>query len=268
MNNLKLFFLIICGCMVAGCHHTAQPTEKNGTDQELETLRKNLARHPKDAKCCIELSEYFMERGLVDSAMNYALKAVRLDSLNADYYVTLSDLYLLSNQTDLCEDMLLKALQVNDKCEAAYLKLAELHYLFKRYDESLEMISKALELNDYLPKAYFIRGWVMREQGDTNAAIRAYLKAVDQNSSYYQAYEELAHLYHLRHHPLAVEYYKNVLSIQPDHLQTLYNLAMFYQETGDYDQALVQYRTILRIDPVNKFAMNNMGWVYLAQEKI
>lgn len=260
----KSLFLISLLCLsLLSCHRQNAGTPS--MDEELARLYKEISKHPKDADRYMDLSDYFVRKNLLDSALNNALKAIRLDSGNAGNYVKLSDLYFAMKEMDLCEDMLNKALRLDDKNEEGYLKLAEFHFLHRRYEEAEDLLKKVLEINSYNPKAHFIRAWVYREQGDTVSAIRSYMSAVEQNAQYFEAYEELAHLYHLRHNPLAIEQYKNALRLRPEDVQTLYNLAMFYQETNDDQNAISQYKKILEIDPVNKFAMHNMGWIYMTR---
>ena len=268
MRQLQATGLLLCLLMAAAgisCRHSAADHRYEGLDTALVQLYKQLEKHPKDADLHMKLSDYYKERMLLDSALNHALISVRLDSNNADRYVQLSDIYLAMKETDLCEDMLEKAIRIDKNNGEAYLKLAELHFLFRRYDEADDVISKALALNDYNPKAHFIQGWILREQGDTSAAIRSYMKAVDQNSQYFEAYEELAHLYHVRHNPLAIQHYKNALRIRPNDIQTQYNMAMYYQETGDDRQALEQYNRILQVVPHNRIVLYNIGWIHLTR---
>ena len=268
MRQLQATGLLLCLLMAAAgisCKHSAADHRYEGLDTALVQLYKQLEKHPKDADLHMKLSDYYKERMLLDSALNHALISVRLDSNNADRYVQLSDIYLAMKETDLCEDMLEKAIRIDKNNGEAYLKLAELHFLFRRYDEADDVISKALALNDYNPKAHFIQGWILREQGDTSAAIRSYMKAVDQNSQYFEAYEELAHLYHVRHNPLAIQHYKNALHIRPNDIQTQYNMAMYYQETGDDRQALEQYNRILQVVPHNRIVLYNIGWIHLTR---
>lgn len=265
-NNVFTRKIILCFLaaflILTSCKDKAR-TESPDIEPELSDLRKQIRKHPRDASLYMSLSDYFVKKRILDSALNNALKAIRLDSNNSEFYVKLSDLYFTTEEMDLCEDMLNKSICLDGKNKEAYLKLAELHFLFKRYEESMEAINKVLEINSYNPKAYFIKGWINREQGDTALAIRSYMTAVDQNSQYFEAYEELAHLYHLKHNPLAIEHYKNALKIKPNDTQNIYNLGMFYQEMEDYKKALLQYERILEIDPSNKYAMHNMGWIYL-----
>ena len=268
MRQLQATGLLLCLLMAAAgisCRHSAADHRYEGLDTALVQLYKQLEKHPKDADLHMKLSDYYKERMLLDSALNHSLISVRLDSNNANRYVQLSDIYLAMKETDLCEDMLEKAIRIDKNNGEAYLKLAELHFLFRRYDEADDVISKALALNDYNPKAHFIQGWILREQGDTAAAIRSYMKAVDQNSQYFEAYEELAHLYHVRHNPLAIQHYKNALRIRPNDIQTQYNMAMYYQETGDDRQALEQYNSILQSVPNNRIVLYNIGWIHLTR---
>ena len=172
LRKFCLCLLVVVLLLPLACHRKPQQQKTaEDADSQLEQFYMELARHPKDASVHIRLSDYFLEKGILDSALNYALKAVRLDSLQVGYYVKLSDLYLMSGKVDLCEDMLLKALRLEDKEEEPYLKLAELYFWLKRYDDASGVLNRVLELNSYNPKAYFIRGWIMREQGDTSSAI-------------------------------------------------------------------------------------------------
>ena len=259
---LLCIFLAFTGI---SCRHQASADKYAGMDTTLVRLYRQLEKHPRDAGLHMAVADYYREHLLLDSALNHALISIRLDSNNSEHYVKLSDLYLAMKATDLCEDMLGKALKLDDKNNEAYLKLAELHFLFRRYDEASDVIAKAISLNDFNPKAHFIQGWIFREEGDTASAIRCYMKAVDQNSEYFEAYEELAHLYHVRHNPLAIDHYKNALRIRPDDMQTQYNLAMFYQETGDDEHAVSQYQQMLLTDANNRFALHNIGWIYLSR---
>lgn len=267
-KGIKTVGLLLCTILTLAemsCKHSASADKYAGMDTTLVRLYKQLEKHPKNAKLHMDIADYYMKHLLLDSALNHALASIRIDSNNAKHYVKLSDLYLSMKETDLCEDMLNKALRIDSKNNEAYLKLAELHFLFRRYDEAADVIAKTISLKDFNPKAHFIQGWIFREKGDTASAIRSYMKAVDQNSKYFEAYEELAHLYHTRHQTMAIDYYKNALRIKPDDIQTHYNLAMFYQETGDNERAISQYQQILQTEPDNRFALHNIGWIYLSR---
>ena len=44
-----------------------------------------------------------------------------------------------------------------------------------------------------------------------------------------------------------------------------YQLALYYQRTGDFEQALVHYKAALQRDELNLQAHNNLGNLYLGK---
>ena len=254
-----LFFTVSCH------RHKADEERYAKMPPELAALYIKIDKHPSDPVLYAKLSDYYLKTSVMDSALNAILTAIRLDSSKSDFYLKLSDVYFAMNNIDASEEMLDKVIAMDAKNQEAYLKLAELHFLHKRYKEAHETIDKVLEIDTYNPKAYFIRAWVYRKEGDTTAAIRSYLTAVDQKNDYYEAYEELALLYHHKKDPTVINYYKNALNIKPNNTQIMYNLAMFYQETGDFDKAILYYKMIIQIDPSHKYALHNIGWIYLVK---
>jgi tetratricopeptide (TPR) repeat protein len=231
--------------------------------EELVKIYKALEEEPDNAELYLDLSKYYIGVNQLDSALNNALTAIRLDSTNSDYYVAVSNVYFAMGNVENTEEILEKAISLNSKNNEACLKLGELYFITKDYKQSEEILTKALQIDVHNPRAYFILAWNYREKGDTALAIRNYLTAAEQDPDYFDAYMELGVLYHAKHNPLSIDYYNNALNVQPNNVQALYNLAMFYQETEEYEKALEKYRMILQIDAHNKFALHNMGWIYL-----
>ena len=263
--------LVILSFIVAflwtNCHRSQEKTNPYAhLPQALQELYRQVEKNPDEAKLYLQLSDYYLSHSQLDSALNHVLIAIRLDSTQSEYYLLLSDVYFAQQRIDETEEILEKVIGMDPESKDAYLKLAELHFLHKRYKEAHENISAVLKLDVYNPKAYFIRGWIYKEEGDTMAAIRSYLTAVEQNPDYFEAYEELGIVYHAKKDPLAVNYYTNALNLQADNTQIMYNIAMFYQEKGDNDKALNYYHMILQIDGEHPHALHNIGWIYLVRK--
>jgi tetratricopeptide (TPR) repeat protein len=268
MKKQYLFYIgFIISFLLVCCKQKPNAVSIESMPEELAAIYKELQANPKKAEPYMKLSSYYIKTGQIDSALNNALVAVRMDSTNSNAYIALSDAYFASLHIDASEEALKKAISLNSKNNEAYLKLGELFFLLKDYTQSREILAKAIKQETFNPKAYFIMGWNFREEGDTLLAIRNYLIAADQNPDYFDAYMELGVLYHRAHDPLTVSYYNNALNVQPNNTQVLYNLAMFYQEIQDYEKSLEKYRMILQIDPNHKFALHNMGWIYLTGEE-
>ena len=266
MRGQKIGLIIGILLLLVSCIDREKEQKYASMPKELAEIYRKIDKNPADPLLYFELSDYYMRFGRMDTALNIAFSAIRLDSTNSSFYVKLSDIYFAMAHTDKAEETLEKAIALDNKNNEAYLKMAELHFLLMNYDLAQRNIKKAIEQQSHNPKAYFISAWIFREQGDTLAAIRNYLIAADQNSDYFDAYMELGILYHYKRDPLAIDYYNNALNVQPNNVKPLYNIAMFYQERGNYEKALENYRMILQLEPNHKNALHNIGWIYLVGE--
>jgi tetratricopeptide (TPR) repeat protein len=269
MHKLQSIWILGLVCLILACGNRQKESQYASMPKELAEIYRKIDKNPRNANLYFELSDYYMSIGRLDSALNIAFSAIRLDSANSTFYVKLSDIYFAMANAEMAEETLEKAIVLDKKNNEAYLKLGELYYLLENYAQAEEILIKAIHLQTHNQKAYHLLGRSSREKGDTTMAIRHYLKSVEQKSDYFETYEELALLYHNRRDPLAIDFYNNALNAQPNQaqtLQTLYNMAMFYQETGSYEKALEKYRMMLQIEPKNKYALHNMGWIYLVGE--
>ena len=268
MLNRKyvLWLIAVVSGVFFACSNTKKEQKYASMPDELVKIYKEIEKNPRNANLYLDLARYYTDMKILDSALNNALIAIRLDPNNSDMYVVVSDIYLLMQYFDNAEEMLEKAIALDNKNNEAYLKLGEFHCSREDYIKAEEILVKAIQLQTHNPKAYYILGKNYQYKGDTLRAIRSYLVSAEQDSESFDVYLDLGMLYHHRHSRLAIDYYNNALNVQPDNIKVLYNLAMFYQETEDYDKALEKYRMLLQIEPHHRNALHNMGWIYLVNE--
>ncbi len=235
---------------------------------ELAALTKAIQEHPTVAALYQQRAQWYLENKKPEVAMSDINKAIELDSKVPLYYRTLSDVYFSMGKSQNCRDALNKAIEIDVKDTAAYLKLAELEFFFKEYKKSFGYLDEALKLDPTNARAFFIKGMAYKEMGDTAKAVRSMQQAVDNNQGYYEAYMQLGLLYTAKHNPLAVDYFNNALNIDPKSVETYYALAMFYQENEEYNKAIETYTMLLKIDPKNKFAHYNLGYIHLVYLRV
>ena len=65
-----------------------------------------------------------------------------------------------------------------------------------------------------------------------------------------------------KNNPVAEDHYLNAIKINPMSEEAHYHLGMYYQQTGRYDKAVVSYDNILRINPEHFDALFNLGVVH------
>src|SRR5204863_8321405 len=130
-----------------------------------------------------------------------------------------------------------KSIALDPKNITAELKLAELFLLLKKYQQSLDHADNALRIDKTNAKAYFIKGFMFKETGDTARAISSFQTAVEQNPGYFDAYIQLGNLLTRKKNNLALNYYDHALQLNKDAPDALYGKAMYYQENDSVEAA-------------------------------
>jgi len=271
--KMKIVLPLLCLTallLVAACSGDTAKTETNLADSATSKVPATLARlneqlqtDQNNAELYYERAKYYMDAKDFNAGMIDILHCMNIDSTKAKYYLTLSDLYFVNNKTSNSKAALEKCIKLDDKNVDAMLKLAELYFYVKKNDKSFEYINMALKVNKYNAKAYFMKGMNYKEIKDTAKAISSMQTAVEQDQLYYNAYMQLGLLTAAQKNPLAIQYYKNALRIQPNSLETWYDIGKYYQDVQDWKQASDAYITLLKIDPKYKNAQYNLGVIDL-----
>lgn len=237
------------------------------TPAELTELNTQLLANPDNSDLLNKRAKYYFKKNDFNSSMTDISKALKIDSTKSDYYITLSNIYFITNQTGKSKAALEKSIKLNDKNIDAILKLAELYLYVKKNKESIEYINKALMIDKFNAKGYFMKGMNFKEMHDTAKAISSMQTAVEQDQKYYNAYIQLGLLCAAKHNPLASQYYKNALQINPKSTEAYYDLGKYYQDEAKWDNALETYSTLLKVNPQYKYACYNMGVIYFSALK-
>lgn len=235
--------------------------------EELAKIFIEIDKNPNNPDLYYQRALYYLENKLIDSAYYDAYKALKLDSINPDRYIFLADLYFMQGLFENSEEILERAHEKSPESIEVMMKLAEIQLYYQRYGEMNDFLNMALEKDSRNPQAFFMKGYAFKEQGDTLNAIRNFNKAVDQNSSYYEAYIQLGLMYHSRKDRLALDFYNNALNIRPQSIEAHYNIAIFYQDIGDYAKAKDRYEMITQIDNTYSRAYHNLGWICMEIDK-
>lgn len=261
LSTILISILLIS--ILGSCKPKTDEDKYKSLPKELADLCRQIDKNPSNADLYAKRAEYYIQKKQLDSAFADGLKSLKLDSNNSKRYNFLSDLYFMKGDFESSEDLLEKAILKNDKDVESLMKLAELNLYFKRYPDLNIYIDKALTIDQRNPKAHLLKGFGAIEQKDTVSAVREYQLAVDQDPKYYEAYIQLGLIFHRKLNRLALDYYNNALNARPQSTEAMYNIAMFYQDTKNYDKALDEYKILLQIDPNHTNANHNVGWINL-----
>ncbi|MHC1707617.1 MAG: tetratricopeptide repeat protein [Bacteroidales bacterium] len=265
-NILLVSFCCLFIYFLGSCQHS-KDANKTGTNDsipaDIQQLTLKIEAEPGNSDLYWERSKIYLERKDSDKAFADINKAIELKPGSAKYFITLSDIYLIKGMPRNCREALEKAISLDSQETEAYLKLAELSLYFKDYNRVFMYTDQALKVDQASSKAHFIRGFALKEQGDTATSIKAFQKAADVDQNYYDAFIQLGLLFSAKKNKLAVDYLNSALNLKPQSIEALYNLGMYYQETEDFNKAMENYRAILQLEPSNKFAYFNLGYIHM-----
>ncbi len=234
---------------------------------KLAELTRQIDKSPQNPEFYFQRAEYYYLNKQIEEAQNDILQSIKLNPNESKSYVVLSDINFAQRKTDDTEEALEKAIQLDSKNNEARLKLAELYFHLKMYDLCNKTLDEALKIQNHNPKVHLIRAFSLKDQGDTIGATRMLQLAIDQNPKEVRAFLELGYIFQKKGDPLAITYYQNALQVEPKNTEIRYNLAMMFQELGQKDEAVGEYKRIVEIDPQHKGALHNIGYIYLLFDK-
>jgi tetratricopeptide (TPR) repeat protein len=234
---------------------------KNYNLDSLEGMNAAIKANPTDTAARFARARYYQTKGKTDSALADIQVLLKTDSTNMHYFLTAADLYLMSNKTRYTRQALLRAVSLNSEMVEPHMKLAELYLYVQMRQEAINELNEVLKRNVNNPKAYYLKGMIYKESGDTALAISSFLTTTEQDKNYALAYEQLGLIYANRGDKRCVDFYQNALRINPSNSLTRYNLGYFYQLQADTSNALKEFREITRLDPRFPYAPYNIGFI-------
>jgi tetratricopeptide (TPR) repeat protein len=255
---LSILITIIC-CLSCKSH------KYDNLPAPLAELCRKIDSSPKNSDLYQQRAEYYYYQQQIEEAQADILHAIKLNDKKSSYYVTAADIYFAQKETDKVEEMLLRAIAI-DNYNEAYLKLSELYLYQYMYKECSETLETAIRLQNHNPKAYLTKAMMLKETGDTVGFIRMMQLVIDQDPKEFIAFMALGEHFQDKNNPIAVNYYKNALDINPTHKIANYNLGKLYQDLGELELAKEQYQNLITIDPNSYPAYNSLGYIALVFE--
>ena len=238
------------------------------TDTMLAFLNDQIIQSPSNPDVFLERGRYHWSKGNDFNALNDLDAALTVDSTRADIYLERAELYYESKNFEAALADYKKCVNLDATNTLGLIRLATMNIHFRNYEEAIQQLNLSLQQDDKLSEAYYLKGRIYKETGDTLLSASSYQTAIEVDPNYYEPYVEVALLYAKAQSDLAIEYNTTAIEIRPRSIEARYNLAIYLQETGfkdskRYEKALSQYTKIIEIDPNNASASFNTGFVYL-----
>lgn len=279
MNKLLYFFSAVLLVAFTSCNNNTDniETEKANltadslsiklNSPELKAVNSELIKDPNNAALYHKRAKVYLMLHQLPESSGDALRALKIDSTNSEYYLTLVDSYFAQNKTKMAKDILETIEKKFPDNTEALLKLSELYFLVKQYQNAIDYANKAIKINENLAQAYYLKGNIYRETGDTTKAISSLITTVEQDAKFEHAFQDLAVIYSARKNPIAFDYYNNVLKINPANEDARYGRAKLLQDLGKADEAIKEYMEIVAVNKNCENCYYNMGAIYFELKK-
>ncbi|MGQ9846790.1 MAG: tetratricopeptide repeat protein [Bacteroidales bacterium] len=259
------YFSFFC-ILIWSCSNTKSNIneEKQNDTLGLIDISQKIRKNPLNAALFYKRSIIYWSIQKVDSAINDAIIATRLDSMNDDYALNLASLYFNVLKIREANTVLENFLKRKPNSLKVLTRLGKYFSYLKDYRKAKEYIDKVLTIDPQYADAHFIKGVILTETNQPNQAIKAFLDVIQYNPEDIEAYMMLGLLYQELNDSIALQYYRTAARMNPKDPQPYYNIAYFYQENKNYAKAFENYNFILR-NINNKYsnAFFNQGYIYM-----
>ena len=234
---------------------------------ELKAVNEELLKTPNEPTLYNKRANIYITLKQPQEAINDAKRAIRLDSSNADYYITIVDALFTQNKTRDAKEVLERIEKKFPENTETLLKLSELYFLVRQYQKAIDYVNKALKIDENLAKGYYLKGSIYRESGDTAKALSSLETATEQDNKYEDAFYDMGVIFSARKNPIALEYYSTVIKLNPKNEEAKFARAKLLQDLGKIDAAISEYEYVLLQNKNREDCLYNIGALYLEYKK-
>ncbi len=226
----------------------------------LDSINQLITKEPKRVEHYRKRAALYLDLGNYNSALSDVNKALQIDSLSSDTWISLADVYFAKQRHVDSREALLQALKLNHVNTSAMLKLAQLYAVNGDVQTALAYAEEGITTEPTNAEAHFVKSNLKLHIADTNAAIFHLHKATEINADYYAAWMLLGHIHEQQNKAMALQYYQSALAIDTNNTTTLYSIAMYYQNREDLENAEQTYQRILSKED-NPYVWYNLGYI-------
>lgn len=274
MTNKFLYILVIfffaISCKEDKNKTVNIPVEEQEVIKTSESaiLDSMINNEPNNAELYYKRANYYAKVDFVPKALVDVLTAIKIDPSKVDYYLMAGDIYINMGQGEDAVKTVEKAIQIIPGNEDLYIRNIEYQYLLKDYKKALIVVNDLLRINKNNAEAYFFKGLIFKETNNIEKSISSFQTCVEQDPTFYNAYMQLGLLFSRKNDDLAINYFDNALKIKNKSREAIYGKAYHYQQRGQYNKAIIEYKKMIENDRGDFQAFYNTAYCFLEQDSL
>ena len=226
--------------------------------QSRKYLIQTLELVPGNLDASNNLSLVYFNQKRYSEAINQLQKSLRIDSKNIDALAKLGSIYIKLGKMDDAIKTYKHLYKVSPRSGKIQERLALLYLKSKKYDEIIKLyrrVKKSQQLNSSLLTkvglAYYFKG-------NLKQAGRHLKAAAKKDPGKPEPHFVLGLIAHKQADlDAAINEYKQVLKLRKKYPEAVNQLAMAYEDKGDYHKALYYYQLNLKLNPNDRAAQRD-----------
>lgn len=246
----------------------ASAVDSTSHNKSIVELTGQIKNEPGNARLFFMRAKAYEADKNITAAYDDLETALKLDSTQTEYLMFMSDISFRLNKIKNSKACLEKIRGIDSENYDAALKLGELYLYVRQNNLSIQYADTVLTKQPDNGKALLLKGFNLKERGDTSGAIKVFQKAVEYDQQFFEAYMQLGVLFQMQNNKLALEYFNNALRVKPNAEDALYGRGLWYQDHNEINKAIQDYTTIIQINPKNKNAHFNLGYIHQSLLKV
>lgn len=237
---------------------------KVSNKSEVDVLTESINSDSLNCDLYVQRARVNLTNEKISSAIKDINTALSLDRKNIEAHLVLADIYYALGDDDNILLTLNKACEYAPLDSRPIIKLSELSFIQGNANLANAYIDKALELDRFNPRAYFMRAMIALSVNDTAVAMKNLMTARIQDESFIDPKIQIAHIYAAQNDTLSAKvFFEEAINVSPDDLSLKYDYALFLQDNGFPEQAMLYYDTLLSVVPNHPDCIYNQGYINL-----
>lgn len=226
---------------------------------KIDSISDLISHDTLNAALYFNRAAFYMQNEALDFGVSDLKRAVQLDSTNAKYWLKLGILYYAMQESrnakdcwENCSNLDIDNIECRINLAEIYLAVGELKKGQKRLNEILDTYPKN-------PSALYLVGNYALMEEDTIKAMKYIQSAINEDQTFFNAYDQMGVLYSSKGDLLALDYFNAALRLQPYRYDIHYKVGMFYQSLQTFDEAVQAYERALAIKKDHKTSLHNIA---------
>ena len=182
--------------------------------------------------------ESYNENRLI-SAVEYFSRAIKSDSLKAEYYFQRANTYVILGDIEKAFNDYKKSIEIDSTDSRFFLNRGQLFSDNSKYPEALADFKYARELEPQNPLPNFNLGYSSYLAGDKESAIKYYTDAINSDSTFIKAFVNRGNVYsELDSSSKAINDFTSAIKLNPNDEMAFANRASEYFTIGDFQNSI------------------------------